>query len=481
MKKFVPILLLMSLLFTLFSSAGHAAEVVPKLYLNGALLDSKVAPQIVDNKYTLVPIRLVSESIGYKVGWSSATQTVTVHNGSDSIVLTINQNVAFVNNEQVMLDTPALLQKGTTLIPLRFVGESLGMKVNWDQSTKSVQLFKEEEPAPTPTPSTDPVVTQPDGVVTDISYDNENAIIIHYEGSAVYNQPFKLESPKRIVIDIPKVSYSDTLLAQLGSGQINLEVGEHPYLSGIRYSLFSSSPATVRIVLDLKADADVDVMNSALGEIRINVIDPLPVEATPTPTPTPSATPTPTAGPTLPANGVYSIVIDAGHGGSDPGAKGINGRWEKEFNLSLALKVKDLLDKESKIKAYLSRPDDNYVKLEDRVKFAENLKANLFLSIHANSNPSSAANGTETYYTRASSKAFADAVHKQFATATGLKDRGVKQQSLHVTRETTMPAILLEAGFLSNADDYKKLFDEAVQNKIAAGIVAGIKDYLKLS
>src|SRR5690606_9206436 len=107
------------------------------------------------------------------------------------------------------------------------------------------------------------------------------------------------------------------------------------------------------------------------------------------------------------------------------------------------------------------------------------LQADIFISIHANSG-SATATGTETLYTRDVSIPLADTVHKYMIEATGLNDRKVKHQNLKVTRETTMPAILLEAGFLSNPQDDAVLKDPAVQDRIAAGIVAGIKEYLGL-
>lgn len=477
MKKFVPILLFMSVLFTLFAGVGQAAAaVVPKLYFNGQLLQTKVNPQIVQDKYTIVPIRIVTESIGYKVTWSKATQTVTVHSETDEIILKINDNIALVNNNKVQMDMPAILQSGTTLIPLRFVGEQLGMTVKWDNATKSVYLAKEEQPEvpvdPAPPVTTPPPEgTTPAGTITSVLYDGVNGIIFNYEGTVVPNKAFKLDNPKRIVIDLPNVGYSDALLAQFNETQTQIPVLDNPYLKNIRFSVFSNSPVTARIVLDLVADADVEIIEGS-GELRLHMTE---VSTTPTDPIVPPTTP-------IPTDKVYNVVIDAGHGGTDPGAKSIiAGKWEKEFNLSVALKVKALLDKEKNIKPLLSRPDDKYVTLAGRVTFAQKNKADIFISIHANSSTSSTVTGTETYYTRESSKALANTVHKHFAKSTGLKDRTVKKDNFHVIRETTMPAILLEAGFLSNKSDSNILFNNSAQDRMAAGIVDGIKEYLKLS
>ncbi|MGO4107544.1 N-acetylmuramoyl-L-alanine amidase [Paenibacillus sp. YAF4_2] len=473
-KKFVPILLFMSVLFSLFSGVGQAATakpVVPKLYLNDQLLTPTDDPQIVKD-VTLVPIRVVSENMGYKVDWSSATKKVTIHNGQNEIILTIDDNTALVNNNKVQMDMSPKLQNGrTTLIPVRFVSEQLGVTVKWEQSTRSVFLYKTVEPEqPAETP--DPVETS---TITSIQYDSNFGIIINYTGKITANNPFKLDNPKRIVIDFPNTTYSDMLSSQFMGAEARVSVTDNPYLAMFRYSVFSTNPATARLVLDLNTDIDADakVQDDGAGVLTINLTEPT------TTTPTTPVDPTPPV--TTPGDKVYNVVIDAGHGGTDPGAQSINGRWEKEANLSLSLKVKALLDKEKYIKPLLSRPEDKFVTLEGRVTFAKNNKADLFISLHANSNPTASVTGTETYYTRDSSKVLATVIHKHLVKATGLKDRGVKYGNLHVTRETTMPAILLETGFLSNKGDSDILYNDAAQNKMAAEIVAGIKEYLKLS
>ncbi|WP_336786709.1 N-acetylmuramoyl-L-alanine amidase family protein [Paenibacillus sp. MMO-177] len=471
-KKFVPILLFMAVLFTLFTGVGQAATtpVVPKLYLNDQLLKPLDDPQIVNN-FTLVPIRVVSENMGYKVNWAAATKTVTIHNDQNEIVLTIDNNIALVNNNKVQMDMSAKLQKGrTTLIPIRFVSEQLGLTVKWDQASQSVYLYKAadpEEPSTTP----DPGQT---GSITSVQYDSSFGIIIGYDGKVTANKPFKLDSPKRIVIDFPNTTYSDNMSSQFMGAETRIPVADNPYISMFRYSVFSTNPATARLVLDLNTDKDADavVQDNGAGVITIGLTDP----ATTTP-----VDPTPPPVTTDPGTKVYNVVIDAGHGGTDPGAQSINGRWEKEANLILSLKVKALLDKEKNIKPLLSRPEDKFVTLADRVTFAKNNKADIFISFHANSNPNSSVSGTETYYTRDNSKALANVIHKHLVKGTGLKDRGVKYGNLHVTRETTMPAILLETGFLSNKGDSDILYNDAAQNKMAAEIVAGIKEYLKLS
>ncbi len=176
------------------------------------------------------------------------------------------------------------------------------------------------------------------------------------------------------------------------------------------------------------------------------------------------------------------LLIDAGHGGDDPGAIGVTKKKEKDFALTMALKIEERLKSEKKVTPVLTRSNDTFVKLEERVKIAKKQKVDSFISIHANSTAeTSKATGTETLYTREESKALATIIHKHLIAATGLKDRGVKYQNIHVTRETNMPAILLEVGFINHLDDEKKLFDPAFQDRVADAIVAGIYEYFGIS
>ncbi|MNO76415.1 N-acetylmuramoyl-L-alanine amidase LytC precursor [compost metagenome] len=174
-----------------------------------------------------------------------------------------------------------------------------------------------------------------------------------------------------------------------------------------------------------------------------------------------------------------TIVIDAGHGGKDPGAIGTTGTREKDFALTMAKKLADRL-KGSEVTAVLTRQNDTFIELSTRAQIANNLKADAFLSIHANSS-STGASGTETFYTRPESKEFAELIHKYLVAATGLKDRKAKVQNLAVTRETTMKAAaLVEPGFINHPSDEIKLFDPAFQDKVIEALAQAIFEYFNV-
>lgn len=179
------------------------------------------------------------------------------------------------------------------------------------------------------------------------------------------------------------------------------------------------------------------------------------------------------------------LVLDAGHGGTgeggDPGAIGVTGRKEKDFNLAMVLRLRDLFQKNPAFKVHLTRSTDVFIKLEKRSAIANGLNADAFVSIHANSGPSATAAGTETWYTRKECAKFAKTVHKHVIKATGFRDRGVDSKSLSVCRLTTMPAILLEPGFMSNPTEEAKLFTEEFQNNLAQAVYEGVCEYFGIT
>lgn len=169
-----------------------------------------------------------------------------------------------------------------------------------------------------------------------------------------------------------------------------------------------------------------------------------------------------------------TIVIDAGHGAKDPGALGPTGKKEKDFNLTMAIKVETFLKDNPELKVILTRRTDVFLELKERVSIANKAGADAFVSIHANSSSNPDATGTETYYMRPTSKNLANTLHKHMVAATGLRDRGVAYGNFQVIRSTTMDAVLVEVGFISNAVEEATLFDNDFQNNVALAIAKGL-------
>ena len=177
-----------------------------------------------------------------------------------------------------------------------------------------------------------------------------------------------------------------------------------------------------------------------------------------------------------------SVVLDPGHGGRDAGAWLKGGHPEKNLVLGIALQVERLL-KGKRLRVILTRRSDEYIPLRRRAEIANDRRADLFVSIHANSCSSDSANGFEIYYAEngvenESLKA-ASFIQRYFKTATGARDRGIRKYRYLVLAQTKCPSVLVEVGYLSNRREAKLLRERSYRKKVAEGIAGGIIAYLK--
>lgn len=174
-----------------------------------------------------------------------------------------------------------------------------------------------------------------------------------------------------------------------------------------------------------------------------------------------------------------TICIDAGHGGKDPGACA-GGVREKDIALDVAKKIRAHLQAVG-YGVILTREQDKFVSLGNRAAEANMWGADLFVSVHCNSAPNSSANGMEVYVHTsrgADSTRAAHAIYDRLLPASGLRGRGVKSKDLAVLRETAMPAVLVELGFISSDNDRAKLVSDEWQERAAEAIVAGIMEVI---
>lgn len=176
------------------------------------------------------------------------------------------------------------------------------------------------------------------------------------------------------------------------------------------------------------------------------------------------------------------IVIDPGHGGSDPGAVSINGLQEKTVNLAVARILKALLE-EAGAKVVMTRTGDQSVSNLQRVAIANQAGADLYISIHANAFSSSESNGTETHYCplnshSSASRYLAHQVQGELISALGLRDRGVKANSYYILKNTEMPAALVEMAFITNPAEEEILKSAEMQFEAAQALFRGLASYL---
>ena len=196
--------------------------------------------------------------------------------------------------------------------------------------------------------------------------------------------------------------------------------------------------------------------------------------------------------------GMKTIMVDAGHGGSDPGA--MNGQHkEKVYTLQIAKRLQTQLEKLG-FRVIMTRTGDTYPTLQDRAALCKKYKPDLYISIHCNSSTNKTPAGIETYRAvpvggtetkgskvktekqsanefDANSSRLAFEMQKGLLAATGAADRGTRHQAIYVIGNATCPAVLLEVGYLSNEAELKKIASPEYQNKIVSGILAGLAGY----
>lgn len=181
------------------------------------------------------------------------------------------------------------------------------------------------------------------------------------------------------------------------------------------------------------------------------------------------------------------IVLDPGHGGSDPGAVGANKTMEKTITLAVAQRLKPLLEKAG-AKVFLTRNDDRDVfgpnasavdELSARTTVANNNKADIFVSIHINSFTNPIAGGIATYYYQKTpyDALLANSIQGAIAPASGLQNRGINAANFYVIKRSIMPAVLTELGFISNPDEEKLMNTADFQQKMAQSIYLGLDKF----
>jgi N-acetylmuramoyl-L-alanine amidase len=338
---------------------------------------------------------------------------------------------------------------------------------------------------------------------------------------------FTVKDPERLVLDLEGVELGPALADLHGK----VATGD-PYIDKLRVG--RNRPGVVRLVIDLKAEVKPQVFTlKPIGEYGHRlVLDIYPLVA-PDPLaalieadgrlPKTDKDPLPVPDKARVAR-LATIVIDPGHGGEDPGARGRLGSREKDITLTIAMRLKALIDAEPEMRAVLTRDGDFYVPLQTRVDKARRVKADLFVSVHADAFIRPHARGSSVFALserRATSEAarwlakkeneadlvggvnidvkdrylartlldlsqtatidhslrLGNAVLGELGQVNTLHKAQVEQASFAVLKSPDVPSILVETAFISNPDEEKRLNDDAYQDQLARAILGGIKRY----
>jgi N-acetylmuramoyl-L-alanine amidase len=169
-----------------------------------------------------------------------------------------------------------------------------------------------------------------------------------------------------------------------------------------------------------------------------------------------------------------TVVIDAGHGGIDRGARGADGRTlEKDVALDTAKRIERGLRSRG-FRVIMTRRGDYFVSLPDRVKMSNRQRNAVFVSVHYNWAPRRTAAGTETFYFNERSRPLAVNIQNEVNRVAPTPNRGVKRARFHVLRNNTRPAVLLELGFMSNPRELDLIKSTQYRQRLADAVVRGI-------
>ncbi len=410
-------------------------------------------PPIIFNDYALVPIRDVFEAMGATVKYIDASQQIFIEYNDTYLRLKIGSSDAYIDANHVTIPgnvTPMLIAEAgrdaKTMVPVRFVSESLGLYVEFDGGNGIIKIVDSNA-------GKQPVLYN----VKCSMFDSVTATMELYLDAPVQSITTPVYTEAGVLyFDIPNATHSLANTTPINTGAIKqLRVGIHDGFT--------------RVALDLE---NCKSYNVALSENKkIILIAIVKFEETENVTP-------PNSG-----NGKV-VVIDAGHGGSDPGTSGsVGGKTyqEKDINLSVAKKVRDILSANG-VTVLMTRDGDTYPSLTDRSDLANANNAVIFASIHSNSASAASASGFEVYYsvqnnesvTGLSSSELASSVVNSISKNVSIRNRGVKTENHVVTRTSNMPAILIEIGFMSNPDELSLMISDDVQNSFAKGVADGI-------
>lgn len=467
---------LLLLVLLAFATAGTAFAADPvSLSLDGApVVFDPNAPPVIEASRTLVPYRALLEAMGAKVLWDQEAMMATAILGSRQVQVNIDSTVGFVNGVSKTMDVPPRIVNGRTMIPLRFVLENLNCEVEWQQATRTVAIT-------TARSAETPRVTAISTEETKTSY----RVVAQADQPLGSTGTFAYENPERYGIDLRN--------AQLPAGVGRIDSGNEVF-SAVRFSQFDSS--TVRIVVDLNSKTAGKV---SLSEDRTALyidFDKPGMEAEPEPEPADPVDRGDATGrePRIPALDWRAagkrIVVDVGHGGKDPGAEGkldgVHAIWEKDLNLAVALRLREIME-EAGANIILLRDTDAPMTLYARPEAANTMNADLLVSIHNNSAETAVPKGTEVHYYakeweqgyEISSRDLAKAIQAEMVAEVGFYDRGTyNSPALAVLNKSLMPAVIIEGGYLSNPEDLAFMmtddYVEAYATAVARGLIQAL-------
>ncbi len=441
----------------------------------------------------LLALDHVTAGLGISVTSDVAGGAVTLSYQKHEVNLYKGKSLAAVDGDLRLLSSPVILEDGRWLVPVdavpRLLGPLLGRRAEWRAASRVLLLGNVSVPRVN-------VATFLSGDVARIVFEASEKV------------PFRVEQePGRVIVAVAR----DLVDVSFQQQRLTGGIVESVQFMGGKDNVFAVTLG--RRFQEMKA-----VEQESPPRLVLDFEGP-PAAAVPGAVEAPGVSPPGVPKATAEAlRGLRTIVIDPGHGGEETGAQGPAGALEKDIALQIARRLKALLVNNLGLQVFMTRERDEFLDLDARTAIANNYKADLFLSIHANASRTRSAAGTEVYFLsyQASdeesrrvaqsegglpqldsgtsdlalilwdmaqaehlegSSALASRIQEELALARSAPGRGVKQAPFRVLVGAAMPAVLVEVAFISNPEEEKLLVSDAFQNKVAAALLRGIARY----
>ncbi|OGR42726.1 MAG: hypothetical protein A2X35_01900 [Elusimicrobia bacterium GWA2_61_42] len=466
--------------------------------------------------------------IGGKIYWSPVSGKLMLQMKGNKVVFFMKSDSVLINDDKVDFPNPLIVRGGKAFLALdffvsKYFAEAFGFRLDYNKATGALSAQREVN------------ITS----VNFFSYQDKTRIVVYMEEplewqtSQKENNLFKVTIMGGVIRGEEKINIGDGVVRGVDLVQENkmarVVVNPDENFGSVNVFKLADPDRLVLDVAKLRSSIPQSINGAALEAPAPQVIPPDNPEfglAAATVTAQAAAA----GGMNIPdkmtveRGGRKKIVIDAGHGGKDPGGRKLFGLKEKELNLLVAKELYDLLKGEEMFDVLLTRASDEFVPLADRSVVANNFKADIFISIHANASRDRREKGFEIYFmSEKASDPWAAEVADYENSVIGLEDgtgqgdpaamllhsmarneylnegsrlaglvtaemekrtpfnnRGVKQAAFYVLRGTYSPGILVEMGFMTNSFDQKHMNDKKTRAKISGAVFRGVLKYAEM-
>lgn len=446
------------------------------LYVNEELIEPSIMPPVQIEGYVLVPTRELFNALGATVQWKSVEKKVYIESDDTLIVLELSSHEAWVNGEIKVMDIGPKMINDKLMLPIRFISEILGYKVDWLGVERSIYINQQEMNT---SPSIDDNIIEDnkDDNHIDDDYIEEETVIyelneqLKYLNYDVLTQTMILD--KELMINARDITIEDIYLERKIIFNIN-DYNLSPIIEGtwqgtlgyLKSVTITKTLVGIQIIVETNTVCATDISEEN-GEVYIRFMKP---------------------------KEKYNkiIMLDPGHGGYDNGTR-YNEILEKDLTLSYGTMLYNRLLEDPSIKVYATRLADiyateineiigkQYPTLDMRVALSNEIEPDLYISIHVNWYSNEAVNGIETYYYPIASdirgETFAKLVQDGLINEFAMNNRNARISDFQVIRDTNDPAILIETGFISNAIDREILTSWDYSNRFTQTVYHCIIDY----